>query len=483
MTAAFASSEREAVPGLVGLRRDSERSVLGTCALSPECLDRYDIQDDDFRDDRHRRILRLMRARLREGWVVDTVGLAEHAAGLPPGEQDRLGGIVYLATLGDHWMPVAGLPLRLAELRAGNRRRGFLQELRGSADALLEPAAPTADVASSVMRAAAEAIGGEAGPVQSAKVVVAGVAARMEEQADGKRQRMIRTGIPEWDLDPEFGGLSSEGVTLIVAASGMGKTSVMNRLAIGLASTGVPVYLHGTETSCERRGDDLVLSLGGVGFRDWSRATLRGDGSARALLSQLSPAQEELWAAPLSISGKGLTVDRIVGLARSLHGQGRCGVLLVDYLQDLRPAQVDGLRRGDHGGQVSYSSGELKDLSADLGIPVVVAAQVSNEKAGPASDPKPQLWDVQWSSAAHQDAEELYALYRDDYYRERYGPGWKPRGKAGTIEVIARKRREGRLATLELPFDGPTKWVGARPRRALAARPEWTDPDAQPGYR
>lgn len=480
---ALVARDADAVPGLFDTRRGSERIVLGTCVLEPACLDRYDIQEADFRERAHQRILALMRQRIRAGLVLDTVGLVEHAAELSHDDQDALGGLAYVASLGDHWLPSVGIGRRLGELRAGNRRRELLTTLRGSADALLDPHEATSAVASGVMRAAADAIGAESGPVQSARVVVDGVSDRMEAQAEGRGPRMIRTGIPEWDLDPDFGGLSSEGVTLIIAASGMGKTSVMNRLAIGVASTGVPVYLHGTETSCERRGDDLVLSLGGVGFREWSRATLRADGTARGMLASLRPAQDELWNAPLSISGKGLDVDRICAIARSLHGQDRCGLLLVDYLQDLRPAQVEGLRRGDHGGQVSYASGELKDLSADLRIPVIVAAQVSNEKAGPGADPKPQLWDVQWSSAAHQDAEELYALYRDDYYRDRYGQRWTPRGKSGTIEIIARKRREGRLGVLEVPFDGPTKWVGARPSRSEPRRPDWADADAQPAWR
>ena len=106
--------------------------------------------------------------------------------------------------------------------------------------------------------------------------------------------------------------------------------------------------------------------------------------------------------------------------------------------------------------QVGYSSGVLKALSADLRIPVIVAAQVSGEKQGnkPAA---PAMHQAQWSSTFHQDAEEVLSLYRPDYYRDR---GQNADGPEGVVQLVARKRRTGRLSTLDLKWHGPTKQVG-----------------------
>ena len=56
-------------------------------------------------------------------------------------------------------------------------------------------------------------------------------------------------------------------------ASGMGKTTLLNRYVVGLLSLGTPVYLHGSETSEDRRLRDLTFSLAGVDGRAWAQLT------------------------------------------------------------------------------------------------------------------------------------------------------------------------------------------------------------------
>ena len=144
-----------------------------------------------------------------------------------------------------------------------------------------------------------------------------------------------------------------------------------------------------------------------------------------------------------------------------MERQGRCDAIIVDYLQDLVDSTGPGRRLGDSVQQVGHKSSTLKELAADLGVPVLVGAQVSGEKAGPGQDPRPPHWQVQSSSKAHQDAEEIFAIYRDDLYAERI-PDWQRRGAAGMMEIISRKKRVGKLGVLSVSFDGPTKWIGSR---------------------
>ena len=73
------------------------------------------------------------------------------------------------------------------------------------------------------------------------------------------------------------------------------------------------------------------------------------------------------------------------------------------------------------------------------------------------------MTDCQHSSAAHQDAEEVYVLYRRDFYELRY-PKLPFPGPRGCIQLIARKRRTGDVGTWDLPISFPSKWVGNRPR-------------------
>jgi replicative DNA helicase len=297
--------------------------------------------------------------------------------------------------------------------------------------------------------------------------VVAGVAANLDAEAGGERQVYMPSGVPEIDQHPDFMGLSRDGVTLVLAVSGAGKTSFLNAIALGLIKQGRSVYLSGTETSPARRMRDLLFTLARVDGRAWAMQTrqlgelIDGDPLKAHILrdvtdwrDRLRLAQAWLKNADLHLTGSGLSAEQVSATARRLRMRGKAEVVLVDYLQDLSPSKS--VKAGDRVAQVGYSSGVLKALSADLHIPVIVAAQVSGEKQGrkPAA---PAVHDCQWSSTVHQDAEEVLSLYRPDYYRDR---GQNADGPEGVVQLVARKRRTGRLSILDLPWDGPTKQAG-----------------------
>lgn len=302
----------------------------------------------------------------------------------------------------------------------------------------------------------------------------------LEAVADGRERAYLTSGIPEWDDDPNFMGVSRQGMTIIMGRSGMGKTSILNCMATGMLRKNLKVYFHGTETDCKRRLQDMAFSCAGVDARQWALQTqtladIRAEGGD----SQDIQADIDCWydrvseqvgwlrSKPLCLTGTGLTVEQVCAKARQLHAQGQCDVVFIDYLQTLKDSSGLGVRLGDMQQQTGFKSGMLCQLAADLGCPVIIGAQVSGEKQGKAPE-APAMWDVQHSSKVHQDAEIVLAIHRPDYFRERE-PGIQIAGPRGQVQVVCRKTRSGVLGTLNLKWDGPTKWVGDR--RLLEARP------------
>lgn len=448
---------------------DAERSILGCMLLEPDAIPEIgaQLQPEDFYGEAHQKLFRLLVQMHARGEAVDLMLVDQRIREL--GLTDEVGGVTYVHSLPDNVPAAAGLRhyrdlvVRHASARDVMRVSQEVTQLAsaGDADSLAQAEALLARGPEALQRL-------QAREVVLAADVIGDIQRRLGKIANGDLAVYLPTGLWEWDQHDDFGGVSSEGVTLVIAASGMGKTTVLNSLAVTLAARGAKVYAHGTETSPERRVGDMAAALANVDRRAWVQWQRSDRDRLWGQVNRMNDALTYLAGLPLRVTGAGLTVEQVCSRARNLHRLGQCDVVVVDYLQDFRRSTGDGLR-ADRGAQVDHASATLKELAAELSIPVIVGAQVSGEKQGVPTGPKapapiPQMYDVQWSSKAHQDAEEVYALYRDDYYADRFGEEWSPKGPPGVIEVYARKRRTGRLGKLALDFSVPGKWAGTRPR-------------------
>ena len=124
--------------------------------------------------------------------------------------------------------------------------------------------------------------------------------------------------------------------------------------------------------------------------------------------------------------------------ARRMHRAHGLGFVVVDHLGLIKAAPN---RRGSENRQleVAANSRSLKVLAKDLGIPVLVCAQI-NRNPEHRTDKRPQLADLRESGAIEADADVVILLHREDYY-EKESP------RAGEVDIIVAKNRNGQTGT------------------------------------
>ena len=266
----------------------------------------------------------------------------------------------------------------------------------------------------------------------------------------------------------------------------MGKTSLATNIAFNIAKAyrrgkrpdgslgavnGGVVGFFSLEMSAEQLAARVLSEAAEVP----SEQIRRGD-MTEPEFRRFVEAAKQLEACPLYIDDTAaLPISQLAARARRLKREKGLDVLIVDYLQLVRPATAKDSRVNE----VSEITQGLKAIAKELDIPVVALSQLSRQVEN-RDDKRPQLSDLRESGSIEQDADVVMFVYREEYYVEREKPGedqldkmaeWQERMNRlhGKAEVIIGKQRHGPIGTVELSFEGQFTRFGNLAR-------DWQDP-------
>jgi replicative DNA helicase len=173
----------------------------------------------------------------------------------------------------------------------------------------------------------------------------------------------------------------------------------------------------------------------------------------------------------------GMTVSQIDSILRRENHRKKVRVLVIDYLQILTPSQAS---RGHHNrtNEVSEMTRELKQMAMRWKIPILLLSQLSRE-CEKREDKRPMLSDLRDSGSIEQDANNVWFLYRDEYYAGKEEPQrrttesgedfaqryarWSDRlaSARNKMEVIIAKHRTGPTGKIDLFCDLTTMSFGS----------------------
>lgn len=252
----------------------------------------------------------------------------------------------------------------------------------------------------------------------------------------------ITTGLPH--LDRITGGWRGGQLVILGARPAMGKTAMALHFARAAASTGIPVCVFSLEMPGTQLAgrmlvgasgmDATAFRAGNVSAEDWPRIE-RGAADLTRLPVYL-------------IDAVSISMPRIRAVCRAMQRKGRCGMVVIDYLQLVAPTAD---KRDSREREVAEMSRAAKLLAKELGAPVLLLAQLSR-KVEERADKTPLLSDLRESGSIEQDADVVLLIDRPAVYgvetfdADRYGII----GSAGVGRLTIAKNREG--CTGFIPF-------------------------------
>jgi replicative DNA helicase len=271
------------------------------------------------------------------------------------------------------------------------------------------------------------------------------------------------------DLDKKLGGLHPSDLLILAGRPAMGKTSLATNIAFNVAkafkkgkradgSTGAidggVVGFYSLEMSSEQ----LAARVLSEAARVPSDRIRRGD-LDESEFRRFVEAAQELETCPLFIDDTpALPISTLAARARRLKRQHGLDLLIVDYLQLVRPASS----KDNRVNEVAEITQGLKAIAKELEIPVIALSQLSRQVES-RDDKRPQLSDLRESGSIEQDADVVMFVFREEYYHERSKPdegsadflAWQQKGSSlhGKAELIIGKQRHGPIGTVDLAFE------------------------------
>ena len=203
----------------------------------------------------------------------------------------------------------------------------------------------------------------------------------------------------------------------------VGKSAFSLSLAEVAAKHGT-VLLYSLEMSADEVAERLqVRHTNSVTLSD----LVNGQTQSEAIWQELADAASELSAPPIRIcDAPNMTVSRIRAQAMA---QENLSCVIVDYVGLLRPDH----RNDNRNLELGQISRDLKNLAAELRVPVIALAQLNR---GRDETEQPTLRDLRDSGELEQNANKVLLLWKADVERSIIGcsVAKNRRGKTGTVQ-------------------------------------------------
>src|SRR5215470_20400664 len=457
---------------------EAEQALLGAVLANNLVFDKVNefLRAEHFADALHGRIYEAIGRLIQRGQIANVLTLKNVF------DQDEalaeIGGAQYLARLAnavvtiinaeDYGRAVHDLYLRRQLINLGEEvvNQAFTHDLEVSATDQIE-------VAEQQLYALAETGLTDKGlqplnVAMTAAIAIAEAAYKRDSHITG-----VTTGLD--DLDKKLGGLHPSDLVILAGRPSMGKTALAANIAFNAAQayretrdpTGAVKVLEGAKVaffSLEMSSEQLATRILAEQTEISSDRIRRGD-IRESDFPRFVAAAQKLHRLPFFIDDTpALSVPALRTRARRLKRQHGLGLIVIDYLQLMRPTTT----RGDNRVQeVSEITRGLKAVAKELDVPVLALSQLSRA-VEQREDKRPQLSDLRESGSIEQDADVVMFIYREQYYHERTPPKqrddepedkfqqrmdrYQEKGNRihNVAEVNIAKQRHGPIGTVEL---------------------------------
>ena len=413
---------------------EAEQSVLGAILISPELYEEVagELTVDDFYLEKHRQIYEAITDLYLKDKMLDLVTLLDALVKNTKENENSMK--EYLVLLSD----TVPLLANLKDYSAIVKEKSFRRKLIDVCKDINEMAYQDASDIDVILDRAEQLIFGLAQGNTSQefthiKYILVSVFDQLHKMSTDKdAAKGLPTGFTS--LDQTLVGMNPGDLILVGARPGMGKTAFAMNVAINSAARKNAVAVFALEMSKEQIVARAIATEAFVDNYKMRSGLLEEDDWAKIIEASSRLSNCDIYFDDTS----SMTVTAMKAKLRKLK---KLDLVIIDYLGLMQSEKNSGNRVQE----VSEISRNLKIMAKELGVPVILCAQLNR---GPESrdDKRPMLSDLRDSGAIEQDADVVMFLYRDEYYKESVE-------KHNRAEIIFAKNRHGSIGKVEVGWE------------------------------
>lgn len=393
---------------------DLEQSIIGGICIDTACMPAVlsRLVPEDFTNEYLRAIFDAAATRYRNAQPIDPVLL------LGDVEREVPDANAIIRSCMDACPTVANVPLHAETLHKSGRMRRLEREVLEEIQSTDDPDTAAARIVGACQSILEKGTGGAAVPLSDALQTVF---ARL----DKKESSRINTGFTR--LDGLLKGFLGGNLVLIGARPGVGKSAFAGEIAIHTAEQGKRVLIFSMEMKADELAERFFARRAGVPLDALIDHELTDD-QIRALVS----AGNALDGLPIDICDKPNVTEATI--RTEARKRPALALIIVDFIS-LMKTTIKGDNRNQILGAISR---DLKNLAAELDIPIVALTQLNRAKD---DTEKPGLADIRDSGELEQNANKVLFLWNIDR-------------DSGTVGVSVAKNRRGQTGVVVMRFDG-----------------------------
>jgi replicative DNA helicase len=243
-------------------------------------------------------------------------------------------------------------------------------------------------------------------------------------------------------------GFQGGDLIIIAGRPSMGKTALALNISENAARSGNKILFFSLEMAKELLLNRLLSSMAGVDANRFRNGRFQEED-----FSKITNAAGNIHSLPLIIDDRSdITVMDIRATARQAQRKGNLSLVVIDYLQLMRPVT----RYQSREQEVAEISKSLKALAKELRVPIIVLAQLNRDCESNGVPRRPLPRDLRESGSLEQDADLILFPWREAVYCEECKKKGRDCGKGHfrRAEINIGKQRNGPTGTIKADWFG-----------------------------